>query len=246
MHKEVHSWHSPSLNHMEMPIAKWGHFGKPLLFFPTWSADFEEYERFHLIESLRPYVEAGVIKCYSINSPNRFSWMDEDMPTWQAAQVQNAFNSYITNEVVPFIRNDCNDGDIRIAVTGASAGAYHSGNQFFRRPDLFDTLIGMSGGYSLQGYCKDGYYDENCFYNDPIEFMKGLDGDAYWILRNHCSINMITGSGAYEAPEASREMSHVLASRSIPHNCDVWGEDVNHDWPWWRKMLPHYVGRLFT
>jgi esterase/lipase superfamily enzyme len=243
--KEIESWYSPRLQR-EMSIARWGHYGQPLLMFPTWAADYLEYERFHLVESLRPYIEAGVIKCYSIDSPNRFSWMDEDMPTWMAAQVQNAYNGYITEEVVPFIRADCNSPDIRIAVTGASAGAYHSGNQFFRRPDLFSHLIGLSGGYSLQGYCKDGYYDENCFYNDPEEFMKGLDGDAYWLLRNHCSINLVGGSGNYENPEAARRMGRILESRSIPVNVDIWGADVHHDWPWWRKMLPYYVGRLFT
>jgi esterase/lipase superfamily enzyme len=22
---------------------------------------------------------------------------------------------------------------------------------------------------------------------------------------------------------------------------DLWGADVNHDWPWWRRMLPHHL-----
>jgi esterase/lipase superfamily enzyme len=25
---------------------------------------------------------------------------------------------------------------------------------------------------------------------------------------------------------------------------DYWGPDVNHDWPWWRRMLPYYLDRL--
>lgn len=245
MHRELHSWYSPRLQR-EMPIAKWGHFGKPLLMFPTWAADYLEYERFHLVESLRPLVEAGVLKVYSVDSPNRFSWMDEGMPTWMAARIQNAYNDYIAEEVVPFVRHDCNSSEIRIAVTGASAGAYHSGNQLFRRPDLFDTLIGLSGGYSVQDYCKDGYYDDNCYFNDPVEFVQGVDGDHYWMLRNHCSINMVTGSGDYENPEMSKRMAGILGARSIPHNLDVWGADVNHDWPWWRKMLPYYCERLFA
>jgi esterase/lipase superfamily enzyme len=32
--------------------------------------------------------------------------------------------------------------------------------------------------------------------------------------------------------------------QAIPAIVDEWGDDVNHDWPWWRKMLPHYLDRL--
>ena len=41
----------------------------------------------------------------------------------------------------------------------------------------------------------------------------------------------------------SRQLSGILHSKGIPHTLDVWGPDVNHDWPWWRKMLPHYLER---
>jgi esterase/lipase superfamily enzyme len=36
----------------------------------------------------------------------------------------------------------------------------------------------------------------------------------------------------------------VLATKGIPAIVDEWGADVHHDWPWWRKMLPHYLDRL--
>jgi len=39
-------------------------------------------------------------------------------------------------------------------------------------------------------------------------------------------------------------MERALASRQIPAIVDFWGHDVNHDWPWWRKMLPYYLERL--
>jgi esterase/lipase superfamily enzyme len=42
----------------------------------------------------------------------------------------------------------------------------------------------------------------------------------------------------------TRAMRDVLAAKGIPAIGDEWGDDVNHDWPWWRKMLPHYLDRL--
>jgi esterase/lipase superfamily enzyme len=54
------------------------------------------------------------------------------------------------------------------------------------------------------------------------------------------------GRGAWEDDMLAdtRAMRDVLAARGIPAMVDEWGDDVNHDWPWWRKMLPHYLDRL--
>ena len=55
----------------------------------------------------------------------------------------------------------------------------------------------------------------------------------------------MTGQGDYEAPHESQRLSEILSRKGIPHVIDMWGHDVNHDWPWWRKMLPHYVDNLY-
>ncbi len=65
------------------------------------------------------------------------------------------------------------------------------------------------------------------------------------LQRGGRQIIIFTGQGAYEAPDRSRRLSDILNSKGIPHWLDVWGQDVNHDWPWWRKAMPHYFGKLF-
>ncbi len=55
---------------------------------------------------------------------------------------------------------------------------------------------------------------------------------------------MLSGQGAYEAPDASRRLAEVLGLKGIPHILDLWGHDVRHDWPSWRQMLPYHLGRL--
>ena len=45
MRKHIEKWYSPSL-HKDMEIVTYGHFGFPLLLFPTAAADYLEYERF--------------------------------------------------------------------------------------------------------------------------------------------------------------------------------------------------------
>ena len=46
------------------------------------------------------------------------------------------------------------------------------------------------------------------------------------------------------APGNLRIGARLLHSKGIPHRLELWGYDVAHDWPWWRKMLPHYVGNV--
>jgi esterase/lipase superfamily enzyme len=54
----------------------------------------------------------------------------------------------------------------------------------------------------------------------------------------------MSGQGNYEAPERSRTLSEILNAKGIPNTLDLWGQDVDHDWPWWRKMLPYALGKL--
>jgi esterase/lipase superfamily enzyme len=63
-------------------------------------------------------------------------------------------------------------------------------------------------------------------------------------LQRHSRIVLVSGQGAYEAPDRTREFHDVLDAKGIGHVYELWGHDVNHDWPWWRKMLPHYLGRI--
>ena len=58
MDRNLYSWYSPALNR-EMPVATYGHYGFALLLVPTAAADYLEYERFQLIDALRPYIEEG-------------------------------------------------------------------------------------------------------------------------------------------------------------------------------------------
>jgi len=238
--RHIFGWKSPRLG-LEMPIVRYGTHGHPLLIFPTAAADFLENERFWLIKSIERFIFEGRIQVFSIDSINKYSWMSDEVPVPEAARRQAAYSGYVEREVVPYIRNAMENPHARIGVTGASFGAFHAANQFFRRPDIFDTLIAMSGFFDLEPGYTEGLMNDDIYFNNPGSFIKNMSHGDLEILRHHCQIHIVTGQGAYEAPNKSREFSQLLWSKSIPHNLDLWGHDVNHDWPWWRKMLPHYV-----
>ena len=244
MERRTTAWYSQNLG-MEMPLVAYGHAGYPVLMFPTAAADYLEYERFHLVDAIKPLIEAGRVRAYSINSVNRYSLLNEEAsPPWKA-ELLTRYDRYITDEVLPLIRNDSGDSGARPITTGASLGAFLSANAYFRHPDLLRGVIAMSGSYDIRSYLR-GYTDDNVYFNNPMDYLKNLNDDFHLpLLKRADAIFILSGQGAYEAPERSRQLSQLLSSKSIPHTLDLWGHDVNHDWPWWRKMLPYYLDKLF-
>ena len=243
MKREIHSWHSPALN-KTMEVAVYGHYGTALLLFPTAAADFLEYERFQLIDSVSRQINEGKVKVFSVNSINAESWLNQYMHPRHKAIRHQQFNEYIFNEVVPFIKNMTSQ-ETPIIASGASFGALHAANLFFRRPDLINGVIAMSGDYDLSSYTK-GYHDEDVYFNSPIQYLPNLNDEYYLpLIKKSGHIHIVTGSGEWEHPDASRRLSAVLHAKGIPHELDVWGHDIPHDWPSWRKMLPYYLDTRF-
>jgi esterase/lipase superfamily enzyme len=243
MERRTTAWFSPNLN-IEMPLVAYGHDGYPLLMLPTAAADYLEYERFHLVDAIRPLIDRGQIRAYSINSVNRYSLLNDQMPPHLKAELLTQYDRYITEEVLPLIRRDAGRDDSRPLTTGASLGAFLAANAYFKHPDLFRGTIAMSGSYDIRSYLH-GHYDDNVYFNNPADYLTNLNDDYHLpLLRKADAIIILSGQGAYEAPERSRQLSDILHAKGIPHTLDIWGPDVNHDWPWWRKMLPHWLERL--
>jgi len=243
MERRTTAWFSPNLN-IEMPLVAYGHDGYPLLMLPTAAADYLEYERFHLVDAIRPFIDRGQIRAYSINSVNRYSLLNEQMPPHLKAELLTQYDRYITEEVLPLIKRDTGQEQPRPLTTGASLGAFLAANTYFKHPDLFRGMIAMSGSYDIRSYLH-GYYDDNVYFNNPTDYVANLNDDYHLpLLRKADAIVILSGQGAYEAPERSRALSDILNAKGIPHTLDIWGPDVNHDWPWWRKMLPYWLERL--
>jgi esterase/lipase superfamily enzyme len=239
--REIQKWWSPNLD-KEMEIVIYGYKGYALLLFPTAAADFLEYERFHLIDSIGDFLARGEIKVFCINSINNESWLNHHMHPADKATRHQQYNQYVTEEVVPLIKTHCK-GKVPILLAGASLGAFHSANTFFRKPDLFTGLIAMSGSYDIKAY-SDGYYDDNCYFNSPVDYLPNLTDKKILSKFKKKQIIISSGQGDYEAPEESQRLSDILKSKGIEHWLDLWGYDIVHDWPTWRQMLPYYLSKI--
>lgn len=243
MERTLYSWHSPALN-KDMPIAIYGHYGFALLLVPTAAADYLEYERFQLLDHIAPFIEAGKLKVYSVDSINNESWLNNNMSPRDKSIRHQQWNDYIFNEVVPFIRTN-SSSDTMIYTCGASFGALHSMNLFLKRPDIINGVIAMSGVYDLTEYTK-GHYDDDVYFNSPMHYMPNLtDHNVLEQIRRTHHLHIFSGSGPYEDPSSSGRFARILYDKGINYELDIWGQEWPHDWNTWRTVLPHYLGTRF-
>ncbi len=242
MRAEHHRWHSPRLGR-EMGVRVFGHWGTPLLVFPTSGGDCWEFERQGVIDALAHHLDAGRIKVFCVDSANQESWYNQGAHPRHRSYVQAMYDAYVAEEVAPFVQAHCATPDIPITTTGASLGAYHAVNSLLKHPQLFRRAIGLSGVYDLRRF-MDGDYDDNFYFNNPVDDVQGLTDPWYLEHLAKDEIRLVTGTGPFEDPRPTYQLSGVLWSRGIAHAVDDWGKDGGHDWPFWKRQLDDYVQRM--
>ena len=243
MHHEYHRWHCHRLE-MDLGVNVYGHYGMPIVGFPTSGGDEGELERMGMIEGLADFLEAGRVKIFAVNSINETGFYNKSAHPYHRSWVQKQFDDYIRYEVVPFIYDHCQTPGIAIATMGASFGAYHAANTQFKHPDVIKRCFAMSGVYDVSSF-MDGLYDDNFYFNNPSDYLRTLSDPWYYEQYHTCDIHIATGHGPYENARPSYEFSGLLASKGIPHHLDDWGDMGGHDWPYWVHQMRHYIGGLF-
>jgi esterase/lipase superfamily enzyme len=242
MTKESSTWRSERLG-KEVKVVRWGESGTPVLVFPTAAGDCEECERFKLIHVLAPFLSENRIKVYSVDSVAGQAWLDQDMPRHQAARMQNQFDAFVYNEVVPAIRVDCRQPDIEIIAAGASIGAFNALASITRHPDVFKSAICMSGTYDLKKFMSEEP-TQDYYFSSPLHFLPSLaEGEQLKKLRERFIV-LAHGQGRWEDPDQSWRVADVLGTKGIPNRVDAWAKEWDHDWPTWRAMMPQYLDEL--
>ena len=240
--KTATDWYSERVQ-QPIKLVRWGHYGTPVLLFPTAGGDAEEIERFHLIGAIMPLIEAGRLKAYCCDSIAGRAWL-EKKPTEYCAWLQNQFDAMVYHEIVPTIRADCHSPDIEIITAGASIGAFNAVATLCRHPDVFKLAIGMSGTYNLEKF-SGGVFTDDLYFSSPLHYLPGLGEDSSQLhaLRQRF-VQLVYGQGRWDDPSESWRLAHVLGAKGIPNRVDPWGPEWDHDWPSWRVMLPQYLDAL--
>ena len=133
-----------------MALVRWGHWGQPVLVFPTAGGDAEEIERMQLVAALWPLIEGGRIKLYSCDNLAGRAFAAKTGSVEYRCLLLDRFEDCVAQEVVPAIRMDCRDEGAEVIATGASLGAFMAVAVACRYPWLFRAAVGMSGSYDLE------------------------------------------------------------------------------------------------
>jgi len=242
MHREAHYWYSHRIGR-ELGVVVYGHYGPPMIAFPTTGGDEWEYERMGVIGAMAGAIDAGRVKVFCVNTNNGDSFGNDHAHPRHRSWMQVQYDHYIVHEVMPFVRSHCADSGIGMWTMGASLGGYHAANTLFKHPDVVKRCFALSGVYDMKRF-MGGDYDDNFYFNNPVDYAAGLtDG---WALHHlgSCDIHLATGTGPWEHPAEAYRLSGILASRGIPHHLDDWGPQGGHDWPYWRHMMWEYMNHV--
>ena len=244
MNVEYHKWYSPSLG-QDMELKVYGYYGKPVIVFPCLGGRFYEWQDFGMIETIRGFIERGQVKLFTVDSVDNQSWANLGLHPADRALRHEHYDRYMVQEVVPFMREQCGDTDRKFLTTGCSMGGYHAGNFFFRHPDVFDSMICLSGLFQLKSFIGD-YVDDHVYFNSPLYYLPNMTDPWYLDQYRRSKIMVCAGQGAWEEAMVAdaRALQHILEQKNIPAWIDLWGYDVNHDWPWWKQQLPYFLSRL--
>ena len=144
---EYHKHYSGHLGR-EMEFKVYGHSGKPVLFIPCQAGRFWDFESFKMVDYWAKWIEEGKCMVFSIDTIDNEAWAAMGGDGRQRIEQHERWFNYVVEELVPYIRHlsgERNGFDQGIMTFGASMGAMHAANLFFRRPDLFNAVFAISG-----------------------------------------------------------------------------------------------------
>ena len=248
METQYFKFYSPALNR-DMECKLYGHAGRPVLFIPCQDGHFYDFENFKMTDVWAPWIESGEVMVLAIDTIDQETWSKKyEEPVGRIRRYEQ-WIAYITDEVVPFLRGLANqknnwEGFPGIMVFGCSLGATHAANLYFRRPDLFDRLLALSGIYTTDfGFC--GYMDGLVYNNSPVHYLANMPVEHPYVeLYNLKKAVICVGQGAWEVPETTKRLKQIFEEKGINIWVDLWGYDCAHDWDWWYKQVVYFLPYL--
>jgi esterase/lipase superfamily enzyme len=242
MHREYHKWFSPHLQ-KDMELLVFGHSGSRIIFFPTRTARFYDYENWKVIEALRGKINNGLFQIYCVDSVDSESFYNKDIHPADRIKRHMSYEQYILNEVLP-LSQALNPNSFLISA-GCSLGAYHAMNIAIKHPELFGKVLAMSGRFDLTMQMSffddlfDGYRDENIYFNTPNQFLTNLHDPEIINQLKRMEIIMVIGEDDVFL-ENNRNFSSMLWDEGIWNALHIWHEEA-HKPRYWREMLNQYL-----
>ena len=229
-------------------VVGYGHWGHPVLVFPSEAGRAWDFGDNGMIEPLRWLLDAGRLKLYCVDSADAATWSDQSIPLEERARRHDDYERWVLDQVVPFVHDDCG-GLTPITAMGCSLGAFHAANIALRHAHVFPRALCLSGSYDPAEWNSWGDRGDASYFHNPTEYVANLGGDHLDWLRRSVFLVLVVGQGAWEveptrALPSTRAFADLLAAKGLPHELDVWGYDTPHDWSAWQRQVAHHLPRF--
>ena len=229
----------------DMEFKVYGTGGKLCFAFPPQNGRFFDFENYGMVDTVAQWVNEGRVMIVGVDAIDGETWSAQSDPRARL-ELHERWFAYVTEELLPRAYELGADGGRKAMTTGCSMGALHAANFFFRRPDLFDTVVSLSGLFDAN-FFFGAYHDDLTYANSPLQFLPNMPEDHPWLdLYRQSDIIICSGQGAWdeEMMAHERRLESILHVKGVPVWADYWGHDVCHDWPWWQKQLPYFFSNL--
>lgn len=235
MNREYHRGYSHELQR-DTDMLVFGNGGMPLIVFPTSMGKFFEYEDRGMIGAVARKIDSGELQVFCPDGFDNESWYNKGAHPRYRVLRHLQYERYILHELIPYIRS--RNWSPQLALTGCSFGGYHAVNFALKHPDIVTHCISMSGAFDIHQFL-DGYYDDDCYFNNPPDFLQSMNDD--WFLSRYRQMKIVLAAGEWDmCLDENVRLSNLLNAKAVPNWLDIWGDHTQHDWPWWKKMAEKY------
>lgn len=232
----------------DMEYKRYGFAGRPVVVFPTSQGRYFQFEDSGGVGSLAEFIDTGRIQLFTLDGIDSESFFNKGADHGGRIGRHEAYFRHVVSEALPEINavaTGSNGGrSMKPLFAGCSMGAFHSSNFVFRFPDQASGVIALSGVYSSRDFFGDDRSGD-IYFNSPLDYLPGLQDQYTLDQLRRLRLVFCCGQGRWEERMIveTRQLEGILADKQIPAWVDYWGGDVDHDWPWWHKQLPYFMGR---
>ena len=240
MKRSVYKLQSKSLG-QEASLIVYGEGGYPVVAFQTQDQKASELEDEGMVDALAEFIDGKQIQLFSVDNFDEQSWSLLSGDNEARAARQEAYFRFVTDELIPRV-HELNASNLRPIAFGCSMGAVHAAIALFRRPDLFQGCMALSGIYH-SGYFFGDWMNSTLYDNDVLAFLPNMPLDHPYVgLYRNRSLLFCCGQGEdAQFADDERRMDAELNRLGVDHWCDYWGADVTHDWYWWKKQMAYFL-----
>lgn len=220
-----------------MRIAIYGNSGTPILGFPTRGQSCEQWEEQGMTEAISVQIEEGYNQLFCVDSVDDESFLNDRLEGHQRMMRHGQYESYIKEEVIPFIRK--NNNIEYLIVAGVDVGGYHAVNMALKFPGEFGKAIGISGIYNIKRFL-DGFYSDDVYYNNPVDYMPNLNKQQLLSQIRDTDFRLVSYVNDQRKDE-TEQFSNILQMKFIDHKLDIWDLDEDDEWTLWAQMLKTHI-----